>query len=203
MDKDIDVVILDLIKRLSNEYPTLTFEVEKKMFLSDIIAALSTQYPGYAKYFSPVRQKSCIKPDGGFLFCTNKKGERRLILVSEIKRQGTNDKRKIEGLGKQALGNAIERLGKNIIGIRTIFKHQGTLPFVCFGSGYDFNSESSILDRVVTINEFFPLNTVFVEKNFLPFEPASLFFREKDWTQKEMSDVLYRVAKRSIESKFI
>ena len=42
-----------------------------------------------------------------------------MILISEVKSQGTNDAREKEGKSKQAMGNAIERLGKNMIGFRT------------------------------------------------------------------------------------
>ena len=70
-------------------------------------------------------KESFIKPDGGFLYATDKEGNKKLILVAEVKRQGTNDKRLSEGLPKQAKGNAIERLGKNLVGIRAIFKKKG------------------------------------------------------------------------------
>lgn len=203
MDNDIDAAIKFLQTQLEAEYPQLIFHHEKTMKLTDIIAGLARQYPELANRFSNVLQTSFIKPDGGFLFATNDKGERRLILVSEVKRQGTNDKRKTEGLPKQAMGNAIERLGKNLIGIRTIFKNEGVLPFVCFGCGYDFQEGSSILDRVVTMNEFFPLNNMFVEKDFLPFEPVSMFFRYEDWTGEEMVKIMGAIAKRVINYKFV
>jgi type II restriction enzyme len=125
------------------------------MKLVDIIAMLSKQYPKYAKHFGTPLDTSFISPDSGFLFAKNKQGKRRIILVSEVKRQGTNDDRQKEGLPKQAQGYAIERLGKNLIGIRAIFKNESVLPFVCFGSGYDFQPESSILNRALTMNDFF------------------------------------------------
>lgn len=203
MDKDIDIAVHSVITQLEEEYPTLVFTHEKRMMLSDIIAMLSKQFPEYASYFTTNLESSFIKPDGGFLFATNKQGERRLVLVSEVKRQGTNDARKEEGKPIQAMGNAIERLGKNLIGIRAIFKNEGVLPFVCFGHGYDFKEGSSILDRVVTMNEFFPLNQLFVEKDFLPFEPVSMLFRYEAWTPEEMTQVLYQVAKRAIQYKFV
>jgi type II restriction enzyme len=203
MDKDIIVVIRKLIVKLEKEYPKLTFQWLSQMHLSSIIADLSVQFPQYADSFSKVHSKATIKPDGGFLFCTNKKGEKRLILVSEVKRQGTNDERAKEGKKKQAQGNAIERLGKNLTGIKAICKAKGNIPFVCFGHGIDFAKGSTILDRVITINEFFPLNKTFVAKTYLPFEPVSLYFREKAWSQKEMFAVLYIVSKEAIESTFI
>lgn len=203
MDKDIIVATNAVIDTLSAEYPTLTFEHQKTMKLVDIIAMISKQYPEYAELFGTPQNTSFISPDGGFLFATNKNGVRRIVLVGEVKRQGTNDARQKEGLPKQAQGNAIERLGKNLIGIRALFKNEGVLPFVCFGSGYDFQPGSSILDRVLTMNEFFPLNKIFVEKSFLPFEPATMLFRYEDWSIEEMSDILYTVAKTAIEYKFV
>lgn len=155
MDRDIIVAVNAVIDTLKEEYPSLVFEHQKTMKLVDIIAMISRQYPEYANCFGVPLDTSFISPDGGFLFAKNKQGESRMILVSEVKRQGTNDARQKEGLPIQAKGNAIERLGKNLIGIRAIFKNEGILPFVCFGSGYDFQPGSSILDRVLTMNEFF------------------------------------------------
>lgn len=203
MDKDIDVAVKQVVAVLEERYPDLIFEHQKRMKLVDIIAMLSRQYPEYATLFGTPLETSFISPDGGFLFATNKQGERRLVLVSEVKRQGTNDARKLEGLKKQAMGNAIERLGKNLIGIRAIFKNEGVLPFICFGHGHDFSEGSSILDRVLTMNEFFPLNEMFVEKNFLPFEPVSMYFRYENWTIDQMSEKLLDVAVRAIEYKFV
>lgn len=202
MDKDIDKAILVVIDNLSKEYPQLTFEYQKTMKLVDIISMLATQYPEYAQHFGKPFDTSFINPDGGFLFATNKQGERRIVLVSEVKHQGTNDKRKDEGLPKQARGNAIERLGKNLIGIRALFKNEGVLPFVCFGNGDDFGAGSTIIDRVLTMNDFFALNKIFVKKDFLPFEPSSMLFRYEAWTTEEMVDVMLKIAKEAIEYKF-
>ena len=203
MDKEIDIAVHNLIPILTERYPELVFEHQKSMLLKDIIAMLSLQFPEYSEFFRCEKETSFIKPDGGFLFAKNKRGERRLVLVAEVKKQGTNDKRLAEGLEKQAKGNAIERLGKNLIGIRTIFKNEGVLPFICFGYGYDFKEGSSILDRVITMNEFFPLNQLFIEKDYMPFEPVSMMFRYEPWTVEEMLENLEKVATRAIEYKFV
>lgn len=202
MDKDIDKAVLMVLETLSKEYPQLIFEYQKTMKLGDIIAILSRQYPEYAQHFGKPFDTSFISPDGGFIFATNKQGERRIILVSEVKHQGTNDKRKDEGLPKQARGNAIERLGKNLIGIRALFKNEGVLPFVCFGNGDDFGDGSTIVDRVLTMNDFFALNKIFVRKDFLPFEPSSMLFRYEAWSVEEMVDVMLTIAKEAIEYRF-
>ena len=76
------------------------------------------------------------------------------------------------------------------------------IPFVCFGSGYDFQDGSTILDRVVTMNDFFPLNKVFIEKEHLPFEPVSMFFRYEDWSTNEMIKIMAGVAEEAISYHF-
>ena len=202
MDKEIIQATNATIAFLSNKYPNLKFEWVKTMRLSEIIAMLSKQYPKFTDLFGTPQDTSFISPDGGFLFATNEQDERRIILVSEVKRQGTNDARQQEGLGIQAKGNAIERLGKNLIGIRAIFKNEGVIPFIIFGHGWDFREGSTILDRVLTMNEFFPLNTEFVSKDYLPFEPVTMLFRYKPWTVEEMTKNLISVAVKAIEYHF-
>src|SRR3989338_7369815 len=105
MDGDIDVAVQKLLAYLRKKYPALTFEHKKKLSLTVIISDLAKQYPQHAKDFSTVMSKSFMKPDGGFLYATDKKGNKKLILVAEVKRQGTNDKRATEGLAKQAKGD--------------------------------------------------------------------------------------------------
>lgn len=202
MDSDVDLAVQKMIAILTKQYPDLTFEHSKKLSLTKIISDLSSQYPQYEKDFSKVMGESFIKPDGGFLYATDKKGNTKLILVAEVKHQGTNDKRATEGLPKQAKGNAIERLGKNLTGVRAIFKAESMIPFVCFGSGHDFQDGSTILDRVVTMNDFFPLNKIFIEKTHLPFEPVSMFFRYEDWSTEEMTEIMTGVADEAIKYHF-
>ena len=87
-------------------------------------------------------------------------------------------------------------------GIDAMFLGEMITPFVCFGEGDDFADDSSIRDRVATLNGFFPLNQVFVDKIPLgadTFKPTSLFFREEPWTPAEMTEVLLRVSRRSVE----
>jgi type II restriction enzyme len=202
MDSDIVTALYDVQFYLKKKYPDLTFEHKRKLLLSEIIGDLRREYPEYANDFATTMEVSYIKPDGGFLYATDKNGRRKLVLVAEVKRQGTNDKRLLEGLLKQAKGNAIERLGKNLIGIRAIFKKEKIIPFVCFGSGDDFNDDSTIRDRVITMNDFFPLQKIFIQKDKLPFEPVSMFFRSKEWTTKEMKETMIDIAEKAIQSYF-
>ena len=141
-----------------------------------------------------------MRPDGGILSMLDNEGTARPILITEVKNQGTNDLRVAEGKPKQAKGNAIERLGKNVIGFRTAMMSEAIVPFVCFGYGCDFADDSSILDRVSTIAMFGTLNTVNVvnQGESGSFNRGSFFFREQKWSVDEMAEVMYEVASRSI-----
>jgi len=52
------------------------------------------------------------------------------------------------------MGNAVERLGKNVIGFRAALMRESIFPFVCFGYGCDFANDSYILDRISTVAMF-------------------------------------------------
>lgn len=184
------IVLPELRKKYSNlkfgydvKFPTRTLE---KMVNDGII---STQ------------DKTYIKPDGGLVWVEINKMQ-RYILVSEQKRQGTNDK----GLN-QAKGNAVERLGKNVIGCEVLFGDEKITPLVVFLQGCDFyEPESTIPDRVRTIAKFQPMNQINLYKTQLQkynWFAGSFFMRghsrfEKsgtsDWTSEEMVSILTEVA---------
>lgn len=121
------------------------------------------------------------------------------ILIAEVKNQGTNDLRAEEGLPQQARGNAIERLGKNLIGLRTALLRESIFPFVCFGYGDDFKAGSSILDRVSTMAMFGKLNTTHLHNEEAgKFNRGSFYFRPEKWSAEEMAVVMRDIAERSV-----
>lgn len=149
-----------------------------------------------------------IVPDGGILYLVKKSTlEKFPLVIAEIKRQGTNKERVAEGKSKQATGNAIERLGKNLTGIRTMMNYEKITPFVCFGWGCDFaenNPETgTVRSKVVMMNQFYNLNQIYVFKrdgdsNHNFFSPVSMYFREERWTIDEMYNVMKEIAESSI-----
>jgi len=188
MEKDIIKANIIVYDKLKSEYPNIDFKFESKIYLHDMVNNLEDNGIEGKNPF--------ITPDGGFIFAKIN-DQWKVILISEAKRQGTNDIRLKEGMKKQGKGNAIERLGKNVIGIQTWLINEGVFPFVCFGEGCDFDDGSSIRDRVVTINQFGKLNKINVErKNNL--QRGSYFFRYEKWTNEEIIPVLYEVAKRAL-----
>jgi len=166
--------------------------------LIDIVADLTAIFPDVD--FDKPLQTSTMKPDGGILSIIDKDGKTHPILITERKNQGTNDLRKAEGKEKQAKGNAVERLGKNVIGLKTAMLGIGIFPFICFGDGCDFADASSILDRVVTIAMFGRLRKIYMmpQGGNGEFLRGSFYFRENHWTEDEMFTIMLEVATRSV-----
>ena len=175
---------------------------EKQILLNDIVSSLRKIYPeiDFQHHF----HTSSLRPDGGIIYVLDKNNNKLPVLISEAKRQGTNDKRAQEGLKKQALGNAIERLGKNLIGMRVWLSNEKIFPFVVFGEGIDFAKDSSILDRVSTMAMFAPLNTVELFKvgDKEIFNRGSFYFREETWTQDEIESICYKIIVSSVDYYF-
>lgn len=181
--------------RVSDNFPFLQLFWKPKLLLKDIVRHLRNAFPDIE--FSDPFDTSFMIPDGGFLSILDNKGKAYPIVISEVKNQGTNDKRAQEGLKKQASGNAIERLGKNVIGLRTYFLTENIFPFVCFGYGCDFASDSSIRDRVITIGMFGYLNKTYLH-NQAQFNRGSYYFRQEHWSIDEMVDIMYKICEGSI-----
>lgn len=194
--------LVDATERLTEKFG-VAFRHDKRVMLADIVASLRGSFPTVS--FDDPLPNTHMSPDGGILPIIAANSERTFpVLITEVKNQGTNDLRAQEGLKKQAMGNAIERLGKNVIGFRAMMLENGIIPFVCLGYGWDFHEGSSILDRVKTIAMFGQLNEV----NVIPegeeglFNRGSFFFRPEPWSLKEMSDVMFDVGSRAIHYYF-
>lgn len=198
----------DIIKALEKVVDSLTakfgakiaLEHEPQWKLIDIVSGLRQAYPNVE--FHHHFNSSSIRPDGGILYIQGPYDDkfRYPILISEVKNQGTNDLRAREGLPRQARGNAIERLGKNLIGLRAALMRESIFPFVCFGYGCDFESDSSILDRVSTMAIFGELSTTYLhnEGRRGEFNRGSFYFRPEQWTIVEMFEIMNDIAERSV-----
>ncbi|PJK10869.1 hypothetical protein CO614_08810 [Lysobacteraceae bacterium NML120232] len=196
-ESELNQAITSVIQCLEKNFPKIKLTHSKHWLLIDIISSLQKSFPNIE--FHTCNASSSMKPDGGILSLLANNGKHYPILIAEKKNQGTNDLRANEGKKKQAKGNAIERLGKNVIGFRTALLEESIFPFVCFGDGCDFSEDSSILDRVVTIAMFGKLNTEYLHnQNNETFNRGTFYFREKHWTEAEMRDHCYSIAKKSI-----
>lgn len=171
-------------------------------FIKEIVAKLRASFPTVDFHYHS--ERSSLRPDGGVLFLVAKDDRRFPILVSEVKNQGTNDRRAKEGLKKQSKGNAIERLGKNVIGLKSAMTTEAIFPFVCFGYGCDFAAGSTILDRVSTMAMFGTLNVTHLHEQGPngEFKRGSFYFREAKWSVDEMVEVMLDIANRSVQYFF-
>lgn len=151
-ETELDRAVKSIAQRLTNEFPGIKLSHKSSWLLKDVVSRLRTSFAEIEFHY--FHESSSMRPDGGILCLLDGDGNEFPILIAEKKNQGTNDLRISEGKAKQAKGNAIERLGKNVIGFRTALLKESIFPFVCFGDGCDFADDSSIIDRVVTIAMF-------------------------------------------------
>lgn len=190
--------LLSVCKQLQTKFLGITLKHESQWFLPAVIANLKVAFPDVD--FHHFHTSSAMKLDGGILSIVSSDGINYPILIAEKKNQGTNSLRALEDKSKQAKGNAIEHLGKNVIGFRTALLKESIFPFVCFGDGCDFADDSSILDRVVTIAMFGSLNKEYLH-NCGPqgvFNRGTFYFRVAQWTVKEMEERCYSIAEKSV-----
>lgn len=200
-EKEVDRALGLVVERLRGVSP-IALKHDKEWKLKAICNHLARHFPEVD--FHCHFESSAIRPDGKILRLLANDGEQFPILIAEVKNQGTNDARAKEGLAKQAKGNAIERLGKNVIGLRTALRNESIFPFVCFGYGCDFAEDSSIRDRVTTIAMFGELNKIYLHAQGPQgvFNRGSFYFRESAWTVNEMAEICFDVAKRSMQYYF-
>lgn len=197
-EKALTLALAAVSRRLEERFPGIALKLETQWLLSSVVSDLRSRFPEVDFHY--YHSRSSMRPDGGILSVVDKHDNAFPILIAEKKNQGTNNLRAAEGKAKQAKGNAIERLGKNVIGFRTAFLGEAIFPFVCFGDGCDFAEDSSILDRVVTIAMFGKLNQENLH-NTGPqgvFDRGSFYFREEEWNQNEMSERCYSIAEKSV-----
>ena len=209
-DKAIHKAMCECIEYLNKRFKEYLnghyLRFNKSISFRTMMQIIRTQ--GLRKEFDTVFERREIKPDGGIIALHKKDDDRyiKIVLISEVKRQGTNKERMAEGKPKQAQGNAIERLGKNLIGIKAMMNHERITPFICFGWGCDFvqdYKDDFVMSKLCMMNEFYKLNKVYVFKrdgdsNRNHYSPVSMFFREKEWTSEEMFKILKEIAEDSV-----
>ena len=210
-DKAIHNAMLDCItylqERMRRQLDSYKLEFDSRLSYRKLMNMI--RVAGQRREFDSTFMDRTIIPDGGVIWLLKEDDEeyQRLVLVSEVKKQGTNRERIDEGHPRQAQGNAIERLGKNLTGIRAAMNHEALTPFVCFGWGCDFvedyDKNSFVMSKISMLNEFYPLNRTYVfKKDGSPgknyFAPVSMYFREPEWKREEMFDILKEVAETSL-----
>lgn len=199
-ESEVMQALLQVVEYLSRKFDKkIALIHQKQWYLKDIVAELQHSYPDVEFHYH--FDSNSIRPDAGILYIQGQASDKISypVLIAEVKNQGTNVLRAKEGLPRQAKGNAIERLGKNLIGLRAALMRESIFPFVCFGYGCDFEADSSILDRVSTMAIFGKLNSTYLHnEEGGSFNRGSFYFRPKKWSVKEMRGIMQDIAERSI-----
>lgn len=187
---------------MDNNYENYHLEYDNKIKISDMIKFIKKK--GFRNEFYAYDENRAIFPDGGVIYLVDEKDNIKYpLVIAEVKHQGTNKERVKEGKRKQATGNAIERLGKNLTAIKAYMHYENITPFVCFGHGCDFaEHEHTVLSKIWCLNEFYEINKIYVNKRDNDrehggFSPVSMYFREEAWTQEEMFDIMKEIAEYS------
>lgn len=196
----------------------ISYEIHEEMKLKyrDYYFGVDTEFPitelkSLIESDVEVNESSYFKPDGGLLWMSIN-GKKCNYLFPEQKRQGTNDKRLMEGKSKQAQGNASERIADKLCIARLLFGEEDIFPFVTFLQGCDFyEPESTIPDRIKRTFNFIEPNVIHYEWIKLQKNNnvgGSYFMRghsmneapgTSDWTKEEMYKIMKSIAEYSIE----
>lgn len=175
-ESDVIQALGEVVDRVARKFAKkIVLFHEKQWYLKDIVAELRHTFPEIEFHYH--FDSSSIRPDGGILYIQGKPGDKLTypILIAEVKNQGTNVLRAKEGLPKQAKGNAIERLGKNLIGLRTALMRESIFPFVGkLNTTYLHNEEGGKFNR------------------------GSFYFRPEKWSVSEMVGIMKDIAERSV-----
>ena len=182
--------VLKIKSELESMYPELKFTHRKKLYLSEIVEKLG-------KTFTPESKKPYVNPDGGLLFI-EWNGTEYPILISEAKKQGTNDVRLKKGLKIQSRANAIERAYKNALAFSQYNEKLDYNPYVIFACGCDFDKDSSIIDRLWHLTRFEPMNTnlsLFNEDVTSVYLKGHHYTEEPNfWTVSEIYEIMKEIA---------
>lgn len=180
--------VQEVIKYLQFTFPGIKFSWSKKLEKKKIAENIGKSD------WKPCSKNPYILPDGGILYAEIL-GKVYPILISEAKKQGTNDKLLEQGKKKQAKGNAIERAVKNHSEISLYCRPYDYYPYVVFASGCDFEVSSSINDRLDSMTNYEPRNQEYI---FHKDKLATIWIREKPWTKQEIYDKLKDTAKKIV-----
>ena len=193
-EKNLQDSVLKIKSELELKYPELTFIWEKRLLLKDIAESIGVSD---CKELIEANGDPYITPDGGFLF-VEWNGVRYPILVSEAKKQGTNDERYLEGKDKQSMGNGIERAPKNADLIVMWCEKLDYNPYVIFCCGCDFAKGSSIRLRLLGMTRFQDFNTnlcLFEEDVTSIYMKGHHYTEEPNfWTVSEIYEIMKEIA---------
>jgi len=185
-DKDIKTAVKICLKLLSEQFPLHTFSVKSSLTFKEIWNYLNQ------KEDKNLENRKII-PDGGVIWMDNKYP----VLITEMKKQGTNQERIAEGKKKQAVGNAIERYGKNLMAFHTFYQNTDILPVVAFCHGCDF-LDGVVQAKLYALNSFHEINKIYDGIYKDRIKPSTILFKLDEWTVDELLQNMLPIVENSI-----
>lgn len=189
-------------KYLCNIPDTWNFECgTKKLTFKEIKAEMINEGISIAKADSYYGGNSSIETDAHVIYLimnVNGKIVRRPIFMGEMKKQGTNDKRMLEGKKKQAIGNAgPDRVAKNfeIASDYCYLCDKDFFPYNVFLHGCDFKESEITGTTKAKLQPFFgnlnTLNPYFDKDIFWARKGGSCFFQGEDYTYEQLYNICF------------
>jgi type II restriction enzyme len=141
-----DFIPYVVIPMLQERYPHIEWTHTYKINQADYARQINPDY-------IPESNNPFISPDGGIVLANGKP-----VLITEAKKQGTNNERALRGLPRQSCGNAIERACKNHNELKSYMFDKNYFPYLLFAYGSDFELNSSIRSRLHSMTMYKPYN---------------------------------------------
>lgn len=194
------IIRLKKLKLLNLSQTHLVFD--HKLYWREVMKQVETQAPLDDKnsLLKDEDLKNGILPDGGLLYLQRKGHPKQLLLTSEMKHQGTNYARQLAGKSKQANGNAIERMHKNIDVVRAYMSNESVFPYIVYCWGEDFADpvvQCKILPAVQQ-HEFNRDYTVKYGSDRIPSASVYLKPKPEPFTVQELYEIGLQVALESL-----
>ena len=202
-DKEVFNTSVEVMKKLAEEFPMLTFRYRKDLSKKEINEALKKvdDCLGQTLFVDNAR----IIPDGGLIEVKDDNGKWRVVVVSEAKHQGKDIENIQMGIlvGKNkdqdtmVAGNAIERAHKNISEIANFMLAENYFPYILFLEGSNFLTQNvkvtrpdgrkvilvynagdlNRLDRLTASNYGMPINTNLCENKFVKCNGSTIMLQ--------------------------
>ncbi len=202
-DKEVFNTSVEVMKKLAEEFPMLTFRYRKDLSKKEINEALKKvdDCLGQTLFVENAR----IIPDGGLIEVKDDNGKWRVVVVSEAKHQGKDIENIQMGIlvGKNkdqntmVAGNAIERAHKNISEIANFMLAENYFPYILFLEGSNFLTQNvkvtrpdgrkvilvynagdlNRLDRLTASNYGMPINTNLCENKFVKCNGSTIMLQ--------------------------
>lgn len=207
-------VTKDVVSALKNEYlfnvpDTWNFECDtKKITFEEIKEKLIEEGLSIKKAETYYGLPSSIVTDAYIITLTIHNGSKIIkkpLFMGEMKKQGTNDKRLLEGKTKQAIGNAAgDRTAKNfsIAADYCFLCDKEFFPYNVFLHGCDFGEDMTttmkaklepFFGKLNNLNPFFDKDITWDRKG------GSCFYQVDDYSYKDLYDKCYECCKIGVE----